>query len=124
MQDLCDRTVWRPHETTPLLSGTRKCCREILYSCSTHREIIRRYGPELVGRLGTLRLVCMSRAKEMVYRLSSCVGMERRLVQARNTAISREEFQYASRVLALVKQTQLAGVGDEHILASSRAGQR
>jgi glycosyltransferase involved in cell wall biosynthesis len=92
-------------------------------SCRTHREIIRKYGPEYIGTAGTLSLVCMSRAKEMVYRLSSCVGMERRLVQARNTAISRGEFQYASRVLALMKQTQLPGIGEEHVLASSAAEQ-
>jgi len=76
-------------------------------SCRTDRKIFRDYGPEHIGTAATLGLIAISHAKEIVYEISSRLGLERTWLAARNATISGLELQEATDVLAFVKRTKL-----------------
>lgn len=74
------------------------------------RRIIRRYGPDLLGRMGTLRLVAESYGKELIYRVAEPAGVIDRLVNDRNQRLPMETVQFAQQTLDEVLATPLPGI--------------
>ena len=76
----------------------------------TVREILRRYGPPLVGARRTRRLVMRSRLKSLTYRLGTALGLQGRLIGRRNRPLGAAEAGEARRVLAAIQGTRVSGL--------------
>ena len=79
----------------------------------TVRDILRRYGPPLVGARRTRLLVLRSRLKAMAYRLGTGLGLQGRLIGRRNRRLGAAEIREGSRVLAEILATRVSGLEDE-----------
>jgi glycosyltransferase involved in cell wall biosynthesis len=88
----------------------------------TVRDVLRRYGPPLVGAERTRRLLIRSRLKSMAYLLGTRFGVQGRLIRRRNRALAPPEAQEARRVLAEIWQTVVPGL--ERDGGSSAGGRR
>jgi glycosyltransferase involved in cell wall biosynthesis len=76
----------------------------------TVRAILRRYGPPLVGTRRTRLLVMRSRLKSMAYRVGTGLGLQGRLISRRNRRLEPAEMREASRILAAIQGTRVAGL--------------
>lgn len=76
----------------------------------TVRDVLRRYGPPLVGPERTRRLVMRSRLKSMAYRVGTRLGMQGRLIRRRNRPLDSSEAAEARRVLAEIWRTIVPGL--------------
>jgi glycosyltransferase involved in cell wall biosynthesis len=76
----------------------------------TVRDILRRYGPPLVGAHRTRLLVMRSRLKAMAYRLGTGLGLQGRLISRRNRRLEAAEVREGSRVLAAILATRVSGL--------------
>ena len=56
----------------------------------TFRQILRDYGPKLIGARRTRLLLIRSRLKSLVYSLGTGVGVQGHLISARNRALDAE----------------------------------
>lgn len=84
-----------------------------LRSERTVRDILRRYGPPLVGARRTRLLVMRSRLKATAYRLGTELGLQGRLISRRNRRLEAAEVREGSRVLAEILATRVAGLENE-----------
>lgn len=84
--------------------------RSYLRSERSVREILRRYGPPLVGVRRTRWLVLRSRLKSAVYRVGTGLGLQGRLVGGRNRPLDLAEIREARRVLAAIRSTGVSGL--------------
>jgi len=80
----------------------------------TVRDVLRRYGPRLVGAEGTRRLVLRSRLKSMAYLLGTRLGVQGRLIRRRNRALAPAEAREARRVLTEIWLTPVPGL-ERHV---------
>jgi len=85
-------------------------------SCATSRAIVRRYGPPLIGRLGTEALVARYRAKELAYRVFAALGQTGRLVARRSAPLAPAQLAEARQAIAAVLRTPVPGL--EHEVAA------
>jgi glycosyltransferase involved in cell wall biosynthesis len=76
----------------------------------TVRAVLHRYGPPLVGRWRTRRLVMRSRLKSMAYRLATALGRQDRLIKRRNRPLTVAEAQEARRILSAIRNTAVPGL--------------
>ena len=76
----------------------------------TLRDILRRYGPPLVGARRTRLLVMRSRLKSTAYRLGTGLGLQGRLISRRNRRLDAAEAREASRILAAIQGTSVPGL--------------
>ncbi len=81
-----------------------------LWTERTVREILRRYGPSLVGPVRTRRLLMRSRLKSLAYRASTRLGMQGRLIRRRTRPLESTEAAEARRVLAEIGRTIVPGL--------------
>ena len=88
----------------------------------TVRDVLRRYGPPLVGARRTRLLVMRSRLKAMAYRLGTELGVQGRLISRRNRRLGAAEVREGSRVLAEVLATRVAGLENEVAGPSTERG--
>jgi glycosyltransferase involved in cell wall biosynthesis len=88
--------------------------RNYLRTERTVREILRRYGPPLIGVRRTRLLVVRSRLKCMAYRFGTRLGLQDRLISRRNRRLEAAEVREASRVLAAILRTPVSGLENEH----------
>jgi glycosyltransferase involved in cell wall biosynthesis len=73
-----------------------------------NRQVIRTYGPDMIGRPGTVALTTVSHLKEWVYRLAHHFGMLDLLVKNRtSTRLTTEEYADAVLTLSEVRTTRL-----------------
>lgn len=79
-----------------------------LHTERTVREILRRYGPPLVGARRTRLLVMRSRLKAMAYRLGTGLGLQGRLIGRRNRRLGTAELREGRRVLAAILATRVS----------------
>jgi glycosyltransferase involved in cell wall biosynthesis len=79
----------------------------------TVRDILRLYGPALVGVRQTRLLVIRSRLKSMAYRLGTVLGLQGRLISRRNRRLEATEVREASRILAAIQRTPVSGLEDD-----------
>lgn len=86
--------------------------RNYLRTERTVRDILRRYGPPLVGVRQTRVLVMRSRLKSMAYRLGTSLGLQDRLISRRNRRLEAAEVREASRILAAIQETPVSGLED------------
>ena len=84
--------------------------RSYLRSERTVRDVLRRYGPPLVGARRTRWLVLRSRLKSAVYRVGTGLGLQGRLVRGRNRRLDPAEIREARRVLSAIRGTAVAGL--------------
>ena len=84
--------------------------RSYLRSERTVREILRRYGPPLVGARRTRWLVLRSRLKSAVYRVGTGLGLQGGLIRRRNRPLDRAEMREARRVLSAIRRTAVSGL--------------
>jgi hypothetical protein len=91
----------------------------------TVRDVLRRYGPPLVGAERTRRLVMRSRLKSMAYLLGTRLGVQGRLIRRRNRALAPAEAREARRVLAEIWGTVVPGLerDDGSAAEGGRAGE-
>jgi len=107
----CARTVFA-RVPEPLLfyredlSGNLKSYLQTLRST---RQILRTYGPPLVGRLGTARLVAGEHLKGLCYRLFTRLGRADRLIRRRNRPLEAAEAAAARAVIGRVLRTSVPG---------------
>ena len=76
----------------------------------TVREILRRYGPPLIGARRTRRLVMRSRLKSLTYRLGTALGLQGRLIRRRNRPLGAAEAGEGRRILAAIQATRVSGL--------------
>jgi glycosyltransferase involved in cell wall biosynthesis len=76
----------------------------------TVRDILRRYGPPLVGVRRTRLLVMRSRLKSMAYRLGTRLGVQDRLIRRRNRRLEAAEVREGRRILAAIQRTPASGL--------------
>jgi len=76
-------------------------------SCRTDRKIFRRYGPETVGKLGTLRLLVLSSAKQFIFSCASLFGLTELLIARRDCKLTVAELDRAEKGLRIVLNTTL-----------------
>jgi glycosyltransferase involved in cell wall biosynthesis len=88
----------------------------------TVRDVLRRYGPRLVGAGRTRRLVLRSRLKSVAYLLGTRLGVQGRLIRRRNRALAPAEAREARRVLTEIWQTVVPGL--ERAVGSAARGRR
>lgn len=81
-------------------------------SCQTDRTIFRKYGPSEVGNIATYRLIAVSYLKELTYRLATAVGLQSRLIEARNTPLTVKEMKEATSILEHIQKTPVPGLTD------------
>jgi glycosyltransferase involved in cell wall biosynthesis len=88
---------------------------------ATVTEILRRYGPPLVGPWRTRLLLMRSRLKSMAYRGGTRLGLQGRLIRRRNRPLDAAEVQEGRRILASIRSTPVPGLrGDLAAVAAGR----
>jgi glycosyltransferase involved in cell wall biosynthesis len=88
----------------------------------TVRDVLRRYGPPLVGSERTRRLVMRSRLKSMAYLVGTRLGVQGRLIRRRNRPLESAEAGEARRILTEIWRTMVPGLEGDG--ASSVGGRR
>src|SRR5439155_21506142 len=76
--------------------------RNYLRTESTVRDILRRYGPPLVGSWPTRLLVMRSRLKSLSYYVGTKLGLQGQLITKRNRPLDAAQSQEARRILAAI----------------------
>jgi len=84
--------------------------RKYLRTEATVLEILRRYGPPLVGAWRTRLLVMRSRLKSMAYRNGTKLGLQGRLISKRNRRLNAAEMQEGRRILSGIRNTPVSGL--------------
>jgi glycosyltransferase involved in cell wall biosynthesis len=84
--------------------------RSYVRSEQTVREILRRYGPPLVGARRTRWLVLRSRLKSAIYRVGTGLGLQGELIRRRNRPLDPAEIREARRVLSAIRSTAVSGL--------------
>jgi len=84
--------------------------RNYLRTEGTGLEILRRYGPPLVGAWRTRLLVMRSRLKSMAYRNGTKLGLQGRLISERNRRLNAAEMQEGRRILSVIRNTRVSGL--------------
>ncbi len=79
-------------------------------SCRTERRIFRRYGPPIVGRLGTWSLIASSRAKQTIYVAAAGARVSSLLARARNSAIPAQSIVQSEELLATLGNVAVPGL--------------
>ena len=77
---------------------------------ATVREILRGYGPPIVGGWRTSLLVTQSRLKSLSYFLGTKLGLQQRLIRKRNRPLGIEESQAARKTIASILETPVPGL--------------
>ena len=88
----------------------------------TVRDVLRRYGPPLVGAERTRRLVMRSRLKSVAYLVGTRLGVQGRLIRRRNRPLEPAEAAEARRILTEIWRTVVPGLEGDG--ASAVAGRR
>src|SRR5262249_41233753 len=86
--------------------------RNYLRSESTVRQIVRFYGPGLVGSWRTRLLLTRSRLKSLSYYLASKLGWQSSLIRTRNRSLDAVEIEAVRQALAAVRNTSVPGLID------------
>jgi glycosyltransferase involved in cell wall biosynthesis len=84
--------------------------RNYLRTERTVRDILRRYGPPLVGGRQTRVLVMRSRLKSIAYLIGTKVGLQGRLIRKRNRPLNAAEIREGRRILSAIRNTPVAGL--------------
>lgn len=89
---------------------------------ATVADILRRYGPPLIGSWRTRLLLMRSRLKAMAYRSGTRLGLQGRLIRRRNRPLDPAEAREARRLLAAIRSTPVPGLrGDVAAPSAGRA---
>jgi glycosyltransferase involved in cell wall biosynthesis len=94
--------------------------RNYLRTEETVAEIVRRYGPLLVGAWRTRLLLMRSRLKSMAYRHGTRLGLQGRLIRRRNRPLDAAEVREGRRILSVIRSTPVSGLRGD--LAAPAAG--
>jgi glycosyltransferase involved in cell wall biosynthesis len=78
---------------------------------ATVREILREYGPSLLGSWHTRRLVARSWLKTLAYRVGTKVGMQGPLIRGRNRPLDAATVQQARETIASIVRTEVPELG-------------
>jgi glycosyltransferase involved in cell wall biosynthesis len=95
--------------------------RNYLRTESTVRDILRRYGPPLVGARRTRRLVIRSWMKSLAYRVGTTLGLQGRLIQKRNRPLDVEARKEAVELLAMIQSVPVPGLLGEGVCEEALA---
>jgi glycosyltransferase involved in cell wall biosynthesis len=94
--------------------------RNYLQTEATVREILRVYGPPLVGSWRTRLLVLRSRLKSVAYFLGTKVGVQGRLILRRNRPLDAATAQAARGILTDIARTSVPGLAPPEEVAWRR----
>jgi glycosyltransferase involved in cell wall biosynthesis len=95
--------------------------RNYLRTESTVRDILRRYGPPLVGARRTRRLVIRSWMKSLAYRVGTTLGLQGRLIQKRNRPLDVVAIKEAVELLAMIQSVPVPGLLGEGVCEEALA---
>ena len=84
--------------------------RNYLQSCATDREILRVYGPGLVGAVRTRALIARSHLKAGCYRTASLAGRTGLLLRRRSRLLSGTDYEAAAGTVARILTTPVPGL--------------
>lgn len=73
-------------------------------------KIITKYGPSIVGYLGTSSLLCEEGMKCIIYKIFTLIGLEHILICRRSKAISDKEKEMAEKVISDILSTSVPGI--------------
>jgi glycosyltransferase involved in cell wall biosynthesis len=76
----------------------------------TVRDVLRRYGPPVIGAERTRRLVMRSRLKSMAYLVGTRLGVQGRLIRRRNRPLAPAEAAAARLILTEIWRTVVPGL--------------
>lgn len=79
-------------------------------SKKTDMKIITKYGPSIVGYLGTFSLLCKEGMKCILYNIFTLIGLEQILICRRSKAISDKEKEMAEKVISDILSTSVPGI--------------
>jgi hypothetical protein len=74
------------------------------------RDVLRRYGPPVIGAERTRRLVMRSRLKSMAYLVGTRLGVQGRLIRRRNRPLAPAEAAAARLILTEIWRTVVPGL--------------
>jgi glycosyltransferase involved in cell wall biosynthesis len=86
--------------------------RNYLLGSKTTRRVLRKYGPPIVGRLGTAVLVGKSHLKGWLYIVCTLLGMQGRLLRKRNRSVTPTEAEEARALLTRILGTEIPGLSN------------
>jgi glycosyltransferase involved in cell wall biosynthesis len=84
--------------------------RNYLRTEATVREILRTYGPSIVGAWQTSLLVAQSRLKSGSYFLTTKLGLQEKLIRKRNRPLTAGELNVARTTLTAIRQVPVSGL--------------
>ena len=76
------------------------------------RAIVREYGPALIGRGASVRVLALTAAKEAAYRAAEPFGLVDRLVGRRAHHVPDDEVTAHAQVIDAIRSIRLPGVDD------------
>ena len=79
-------------------------------SKKTDMKIITKYGPSIVGYLGTSSLLCKEWMKCIIYKIFTLIGLEQILICRRSKAISDKEKEMAEKVISDILSISVPGI--------------
>ena len=79
-------------------------------SKKTDMKIITKYGPSIVGYLGTFSLLCKEWMKCIIYKIFTLIGLEQILIRRRSKAISDKEKEIAEKVISDILSISVPGI--------------
>ncbi len=83
---------------------------DYLLTCKTSRQILRTYGPSVIGRRATGKLVLRSHLKSLAYRLFGSLGAHGFLVRRRNRALEELERAEAEQIVQSLLRIPVPGL--------------
>jgi hypothetical protein len=86
--------------------------RNYLLGGKTTRRVLRKYGPPVVGRLGTAVLLGKSHLKGWLYIVCTLLRMQDRLLRKRNRSVTAAEAEEARAALARILDTEIPGLSN------------
>jgi glycosyltransferase involved in cell wall biosynthesis len=89
--------------------------RNYLRSAVTVREILRVYGPPLIGSWQTSLLIAQSHVRSLAYSACTKLGLQGRLIKKRNRPLAAAQMQTARAILQEILRTSVAGLGAERV---------
>jgi glycosyltransferase involved in cell wall biosynthesis len=83
--------------------------RNYLLGCKSDRDLIRKYGPSYVGKVGAYRLIGKSYMKSVVHKLAHALGFYGALIRRRNSPLALNERESATKVVQEIRKMSVPG---------------
>jgi glycosyltransferase involved in cell wall biosynthesis len=89
--------------------------RNYISTGATISNILRQYGPPLIGSWRTSLLIGQFSLRTNVYRAATALGMQGRIIRRRNRSLTGDEQQRATNVIEKIRSISLPGLSSERV---------